>query len=216
MKVKAILLDLDGTLLYTENLWEFTIKLANEKFNTNVPLDFFKILKGTTAKEKKPYYFKYLENEEMIDAYYNYQCELRLQYFKERGIEVRGGFNKLYNFAKGENIKLCIVSSSSSDMIKIKLQSAGLSVDLFDAVISIDDVKNGKPNSEPYLKALSVLKIGAEDAIAVEDTSIGICSALNAKLEVALAGSDCKVEQEYGEKIFARIDSFEQLIDYIQ
>ena len=45
-------------------------------------------------------------------------------------------------------------------------------------------VSQPKPNAEIYLKALSELKLNAEDCIAIEDTEVSMRSAIDANLEM--------------------------------
>ena len=49
--------------------------------------------------------------------------------------------------------------------------------DRFDAIVCADNVKNTKPHPEPYLTALSIFDVRAEEALALEDSSNGIAAA---------------------------------------
>lgn len=53
---------------------------------------------------------------------------------------------------------------------------------LFDAVVTGDEVKRGKPHPEPYLQALKRLRIGQRDAVVIENAPFGILSAKRAGL----------------------------------
>ena len=50
--------------------------------------------------------------------------------------------------------------------------------------ISADDVVNGKPSPEPYLKGAALLGLAAEDCLVFEDTPAGIRSAKAAGMRV--------------------------------
>ena len=50
----------------------------------------------------------------------------------------------------------------------------------FDAVITGDEVRNGKPHPEPYQKAAAALGVRAKDCVAIEDSPTGIRSAVAA------------------------------------
>jgi beta-phosphoglucomutase-like phosphatase (HAD superfamily) len=47
----------------------------------------------------------------------------------------------------------------------------------FDIVIGGDDVRIGKPDPEPYLKAAALLGVDPRDCIALEDSRTGLASA---------------------------------------
>jgi len=51
---------------------------------------------------------------------------------------------------------------------------------IFDAIVSGQDVKKGKPDPEPYLKAAGMLGLDARDCIVIENAPLGVLSAKNA------------------------------------
>jgi beta-phosphoglucomutase-like phosphatase (HAD superfamily) len=48
----------------------------------------------------------------------------------------------------------------------------------FDVVVAGDEVVNGKPDPEPYLRAAQALGVDPVDCIAVEDSEFGVASAV--------------------------------------
>jgi mannitol-1-/sugar-/sorbitol-6-phosphatase len=67
-----------------------------------------------------------------------------------------------------------IVTSCTRALANARLQAAGLRIP--ETLVTCDDVKNGKPNPEPYLKGASLLGISARDCIVLEDAPAGICA----------------------------------------
>jgi sugar-phosphatase len=65
-----------------------------------------------------------------------------------------------------------IVTSCTRPLAEVRLRSAGLPVP--ERLVTCDDVKNGKPDPEPYLKGASLLGVSAEDCVVVEDVPAGI------------------------------------------
>ena len=51
---------------------------------------------------------------------------------------------------------------------------------IFSVIVTQDDVKNGKPSSEPYLLAARLLNVSPRNSLAVENSPIGIRSAKDA------------------------------------
>jgi beta-phosphoglucomutase-like phosphatase (HAD superfamily) len=49
--------------------------------------------------------------------------------------------------------------------------------DCFDVIVAGDDVRQGKPHPEPYLRAAELLGVKAEDCVAFEDSLTGLRSA---------------------------------------
>jgi mannitol-1-/sugar-/sorbitol-6-phosphatase len=65
-----------------------------------------------------------------------------------------------------------IVTSCTRPLAEVRLRAAGLPIP--ERLLTCDDVKNGKPNPEPYLKGASLLEASAGDSIVVEDAPAGI------------------------------------------
>lgn len=63
-------------------------------------------------------------------------------------------------------------------MTNIILQNIGI-YDYIDVIVSNEDVNKTKPNPEPYLRAIKLLKSEIDDCIIFEDSEIGILSAKN-------------------------------------
>jgi beta-phosphoglucomutase-like phosphatase (HAD superfamily) len=51
---------------------------------------------------------------------------------------------------------------------------------IFDVIVSGEDVKNGKPDPEPYEKAIAKLGLSKDECLVVENAPLGIESAKNA------------------------------------
>jgi HAD superfamily hydrolase (TIGR01509 family) len=54
---------------------------------------------------------------------------------------------------------------------------AALPVGAFDVVVTGDEVDNGKPHPEPYLRAASMLRVDPTRCVAIEDSPSGAASA---------------------------------------
>jgi len=68
-----------------------------------------------------------------------------------------------------------IVTSATRALASARLRYAGLPVP--ERLISADDVTEGKPSPEPYLKGAAALRIAPADCVVFEDTPAGVESA---------------------------------------
>jgi beta-phosphoglucomutase len=83
---------------------------------------------------------------------------------------------------------LAVVSGASRVEVETVLRAARLEV--FDTVVTMEDVAKGKPDPEGYLLALDLLGVDAGEAVALEDTEAGVASAKGADLyTVGLLGT---------------------------
>jgi sugar-phosphatase len=78
--------------------------------------------------------------------------------------------------------RFLIVTSATTALASARLQYAGLCVP--DRLVSSDDVTEGKPSPEPYLKGAAVLGFIPADCVVFEDTPAGIQSAKAAGMRV--------------------------------
>jgi HAD superfamily hydrolase (TIGR01509 family) len=81
-----------------------------------------------------------------------------------------------------ERVPVAICSGAARAEIEPVVESAGIA-DMLRGIISSDDVIDGKPNPEGYLKALELLgAVRPGEVLAIDDTEAGIASAKAAGL----------------------------------
>ncbi len=80
------------------------------------------------------------------------------------------------------------VSNSGRRVVEANLAALGARSLLVDA-ITLDDVTDGKPAPEPYLRGAEILGLAPAEVLAVEDSGTGTVSALCAGLQVAFLGA---------------------------
>jgi HAD superfamily hydrolase (TIGR01509 family) len=85
-----------------------------------------------------------------------------------------------------EHVPLAICSGAVRAEIEPVVEAAGIAP-LLRAIVSSDDVAEGKPHPEGYLKALASLGAEAAETIVFEDTEAGIASARAAGVGHVLA-----------------------------
>jgi len=97
-----------------------------------------------------------------------------------------------------------IVTSCTRPLAEVRLATAGLPIPA--RLLTCDDVKNGKPDPEPYLKGASLLGVSARECVVVEDVPAGIragkaagarviaCRTTVSEAELKAAGADWIVE----------------------
>ena len=78
--------------------------------------------------------------------------------------------------------RFCVVTSATAALARARIQYAGLPP--LDHLISADDVFQGKPSPEPYLKGAELLGFPAHDCLVFEDAPAGIASARAAGMQV--------------------------------
>lgn len=78
--------------------------------------------------------------------------------------------------------KWCVVTSGTRFLATTRMRNFG--IPLPDVLVTADDVKNGKPDPEPYRKGAELLKVNPATCVVVEDAPAGIRSAHAAGMKV--------------------------------
>jgi sugar-phosphatase len=102
----------------------------------------------------------------------------------------------------------CVVTSGSRHLATARLQLAGIPVPK--VMVTADDVANGKPHPEPYLKGAHQLGVNPNDCLVIEDAPAGIRSAhANGMKVIALAST-------YPASVLSEADAVVQKLNLVQ
>ncbi len=189
MKYKAIIFDLDGVVVSTDNChYEAWKQLADEEgiyFDRTIN----ERLRGVSRMESLEIVLEkadkaYTEDEKTEMA------ERKNGYYKEKiklldGSAVLDGALEFINKAKNSGVKVAI-GSSSKNTIAI-LNQVGC-IEIFDAIADGNDIKNSKPAPDVFLVAAERLGIAPADCMVVEDADAGVEAALAAGMDVLAVG----------------------------
>jgi len=98
------------------------------------------------------------------------------------------------DFARSQRGKmpLAIATGGSRIVVEKTLQVCGLS-DLFDEVVTANDVKCGKPAPDIFLEAAARIEIAPERCLVFEDAPAGIMGAQSAGMEVVCVPAPVRV-----------------------
>jgi len=209
---KAVLFDLDGTLLDTKEIILRTLKdFYCEYLNTTPPTD-EELIKRYIGPPLKVSFAglipDYLINA-AIDEYRRLNNKYHDDYIKAFQ-KAQITLKKL----KKKNIKTGVVSSKVHSLVKHGLFLTGL-LEYIDVIIGVDDCDEHKPAAKPLLKAISHLNVSNKQAIYVGDHPNDIQAAKNAKItSVAVTYSDF-LKEILAEQPDFIIDHLDQVLDLV-
>ena len=179
LKNKLAIFDLDGTLFDTKdvnyNAYQNAIRMAEIDVKIDYD-DFCKLYNGKNYREFLP---KIIPNisEEQLKKIHNLKKNIYQEYLD------KAKKNDLL-FLMIEEIKekfyISIVTNASKKNVKDILEKFSVK-NLFDLLITQEDVKNPKPSAEGFLKAMNSFNISKENTIIFEDSEIGIQAANKAE-----------------------------------
>lgn len=117
--------------------------------------------------------------------------------------------NKGNYVLKNKGIKIGLISTSKREFINLILQDLKLD-NLFDIIVSREDVINLEPSPEAYIKAINSLRINTDECIAVEDSYRGIEASTNANIKTIKVSEYSKQNQNIKNAI--SIDKISRLL----
>lgn len=187
--VKAVLFDLDGTLMDSMWMWtDIDIEYLG-RYGYTLPEDLQKKIEGMSFTETAYYFkerFQIPDSIEEIKKEWNRMAYLKYAY----EVHLKPGAAAFLEYLKKAGIRTAIASSNSRELIDACLHGNGLDT-FFDCVITSCDVAKGKPAPDIYLRAAQILEAVPEECLVFEDIPMGILAGKRAGMRV------CAVEDTY-------------------
>jgi HAD superfamily hydrolase (TIGR01509 family) len=179
--IEAVVFDLDGVLLDTEELWDEARRQVAEERGGHWRDDAQRAMMGMSSREWSQYMHDVIgvpDPPEQINA----EVVRRLEaLYRERLPLIPGALEAVRRL--GERWPLAIASSSNRPLIDLFLELTE-TADLFKVSVSSEEVARGKPAPDVYLEAARRLGAPPSNCAAVEDSENGIRSAAAAGMHV--------------------------------
>jgi len=178
---KAVIFDLDGTLLDTITDIAISCNYVLEKYNHSpLPIEDYKILVGQGASQL----FKDLLPKLSLEEQNNALALFENYYAKEfsKNTKLYKDINKVLTYFQIKNIKMAILSNKPNLFTK-KCALKYLKNWKFDAVYGIREGIERKPNPAGVIEILKELDVKAEDTLFVGDTKVDMLTAKNSNMD---------------------------------
>ncbi|MDH4986737.1 HAD family phosphatase [Aminobacter anthyllidis] len=170
MTPKAVYWDMDGTLIDSEPLHEEALVSALRGVGIEPPLDLHARVVGQAAR---PVY-EVLRDQFGLALEFDDWIALKYDHYMSRAPNLlpREGAMEIFRDLKAKGVVQAIVSNSDRMVVEANLQAVGVHEPTM-KTISRNDVRNGKPDPEPYLRAAYLTGIAPADTVVMEDSVPG-------------------------------------------
>lgn len=179
--IEAVVFDLDGVIVDTEQVWdevrEALVRERGGRWSERAQAD----MMGMSSPEWSAYMHDELGLEESPAELNDEVVRRMLERYREELPLLPGAVEAVRRLAGA--FRLAVASSSNRPLIEAVLEGAGIA-ELFEAVVSSEEVARGKPAPDVYLEAMRRLGVEPARAAAVEDSANGLRSAHAAGLRV--------------------------------
>lgn len=214
-KINAVLFDMDGVIFDTERAYLDTWTRVFAKYGYKMKREVYISVMGTGRKNVKKVFLNTFGEDLPIESMYKEKDEMLGQIIDEGKVPVKDGAVEILSYLKENGYKTALATSARRKRCDKQIKMAGLDK-FFDTIVSGDDIVNGKPDPEIFLKAAQKLDISPEECIVVEDSPAGIQAAFNAHM-YGIHVEDLKEADETIKKYcFKNYKNLSQIKEYIE
>lgn len=180
--IKAFIFDMDGVIIDSEPLYYKADRMVINDFGIDIPDEEMNKYVGISCKtvwsDIKEKYNVNAAIDEILARHALYKKGV----FENEELQAINGVNELLADLKEKKISIGLASSSPREFIEQILKSLNI-IDYFEVIVSGEELKNGKPAPDIFLKAAELLNTEPDDCVVLEDSSNGVKAAKSAGMK---------------------------------
>jgi len=172
--IQGCIFDMDGLLFDTERIFQETWEKIAAERGIVLPPSFAGDIMGTSGEKMNRIletYYRPYKGEEI-----QRECKKRVEAVLKNHVPLMPGAVEILETCKALQIKTAVASSSPMEQIKANLSRTGTDV-FFDALVSGEEVENGKPAPDIFLLAAKRIHVPPACCLVFEDSPHGIAGA---------------------------------------
>ena len=184
----AVIFDNDGLTLDTEGLWTLAEKRLFDRYDAEFTPDHKLELLGKSGELAGRFLSEQLGLPASAGLRLVGEMDELVFEAMEGGVEPMTGAVELLGALAEAGIPRALCSNSPRPFVERAIERAGVA-GFFEAVVTGDDVENGKPDPAPYLEVTRRLGVDPAGCVALEDSPPGAQSAHRAGMTVLVVPS---------------------------
>ncbi len=194
--IKAIFWDNDGVLVDTEHLYFEASRDALRQVGIELSMEQFAHISLGLGKSSLCLAAEQGVNDDTLAALRQH-INRRYAELLQNGAAPMEGASETLAALHGK-VAMAIVTSSRRDHFDLIHRNNSL-LGFFDFILTREDYQHSKPNPEPYLKALKVSGLRAEECLVIEDTRRGFEAARQAGLRCVVIPNRLAPDNEFND-----------------
>jgi len=172
--IQAVIFDMDGLLLNTERPVRAAAMAAAERLGRPMTEDFYATLIGQPFQAVQARLAEHFTEPDLLNAF---GAEFRAALAAARQeLTLMPGAVELLDDLEMSGLPLAVCTSTAREWACRHLERVGI-LHRFRTVVGGDDVEQGKPRPDPYLKVARILGIDPAHCLVLEDSHNGVRAA---------------------------------------
>lgn len=206
--LSGVIFDWDGVIVDSGEPHRKSWEIVAKKLGKVLPDHYFERSFGLKNTRLIPEILGWTRDPEEIERISDRKEEIYREVVKKEGIKTFPGLMELLDELNEKKIPYIIASSTARVNIEFVLSFLGIG-NYFPLIVSAEDVVNGKPAPDIFLKALGILGCPREECVILEDAPAGIKAGLTAGIKVVGIGTSHAISELVGAQFI--VESLKQL-----
>lgn len=214
--IKLVIFDLDGLLIDSErHMWAHNAEVLQNKLGLTYDLEWHKTQMGAAHDIFKKNAIEHFGKDFKFDEYFAEILSMNEQTIANKEIPLMKGAIEILEYLKENNIQVTIASSSKNEMVHKMLEATGIAK-YFTTITTGDEIVNGKPSPDIYLKALSKFNIPKENTLVLEDAHSGFLAAYRAGLDCIIVEDLAIIEDEDRKNAYKVVHNLNEVVSLLK
>lgn len=189
--VKAVIFDLDGTLVDSMWMWKQIDIEYLSRYGIELPDDLQSCIEGMSFSETAEYFKSRFQLEDSLDKIKADWNQMAWDKYANH-VPLKAGVADFLEMLRENEIKMGIATSNSRELVDLVTKKNQIH-SYFQSIRTSCEVNKGKPSPDIYLLVADDLGVDPKECLVFEDVVQGIMAGKNADMRV------CAVKDSYSE-----------------
>lgn len=182
MQMKAVIFDMDGTLIDSLMIWDVLWSKLGETYLNNKDFrpskEDDKAVRTLTAKDAMSLIHKKYNIGKSGEELLNFSNRIIIDFYSNT-VMLKTGVREFLEYCKERGVKMCLATATAPDLLYIALERCDIAK-YFLKIFSCGDIGKGKEHPDIFLLAQNFLGEKIEDTWVIEDSLVAIETATKA------------------------------------